>query len=633
LDSIAVLTKEMWKFRSTDRKGLGFAFRKIAGALAAIHTLLTIATDLQKQISSMAAVQVEIALSMEDKDDIKAEASGCQAALDLTMDISQINIFPISEVLRSPCFATYFNTKISEAQEAASIFQWTEMPFTGLPLAENVQIMPSSEASTQGPEIDSVRTSRDFSTILKVPYAASSLLFDAPFISNALEMASNQIRVTFDLEREMVKSIGLSENQDVKTDITDSPFIRSSTKGALSDTIKPERPQFAVENIAFNAAMLSSEASTQGPEIDSVRTSRDFSAIFTVLHAASSFLFDAPIISNALENASDQILVTFDLEREMVKSMSQNEYEAGKTDIGGPPFILSSAKGALRDTIKPERAHQRVIEIPVFMPNSKAQSLAEDIAVNAAMLSSEASTQGPEIDSVRTSRDLSTILAAPHAASSLRFGAPLISSLLENASDQISVTFDLEREMVKSMGQDEYEAGKTDITIRSSTGSALIGTILPEGITLEGGIETLPERYGPGVISTLKNISAKGWKDLAMEDLANNIDFSLAIAAATQKDGHSAVKDLAMTVPSHSGGLYEMTVTPAPHVMPSLRQDVSLLKDAATQTQIGGNVAHFHNTFNIVVNVKGRTETEIKDLGKKIGLILSDEMRQYGGIS
>jgi hypothetical protein len=274
-----------------------------------------------------------------------------------------------------------------------------------------------------------------------------------------------------------------------------------------------------------------------------------------------------------------------------------------------------------------------VIEIPVFMPNSKAQSLAEDIAVNAAMLSSEASTQGPEIDSVRTSRDLSTILAAPHAASPLLFGAPLISSALEMASDQIRVTFDLEREMEKSMGRIEYEDGKTDITIRSSAGSALIDTILPEGIAFEEGTGTSQKRDSPGIISILKNISAKGWKDLAMEDLANSIDFSQSIAAAVQKDGYSAVKDLALAVPPHGGGLYEIDVIAASHVMPFMRQDVSLLKDAATQTQIGGNVTHLHNTFNIVVNVKGRTETEIKDLGKKIGLILSDEMRQYGGIS
>ncbi|MFA6371794.1 MAG: hypothetical protein WCW68_04140, partial [Methanothrix sp.] len=429
MDSIAVLAKEMGRFGSTNRKGLGFAFRKIARALAAIHALQTIAADLNKQISSLSGVQVEIALPTEDKDDTKAEASGCQAALDLTMDISQMNIFPISEVLRSPCFAVYktandflsemsiaseldeierstsihsiieeiSNTKISEAQEAASIIQWTEMPFTSLPIAaltedglprtENVQIMPTSDASTLGPERDAVPTSHDFPTILKVHHAASSLLFDAPFISNALEMASNQIRVTFDLEREMEKSMGLSKNQEVKTDITDSPFIRLSTKGALSDTIKPEMPQSTVENIAVNAAMLSSEASTQGPEMDSVRTSRGFSTILTVLHAASSFLFDAPIISNALENTSDQILVTFDLEREMVKSMGRIEYEDGKTDIPDSPIIRSSAKDALRDTIKPERTHQRVIEIPVFMPNSKAQSLAEDIAVNAAMLS------------------------------------------------------------------------------------------------------------------------------------------------------------------------------------------------------------------------------------------------------
>lgn len=42
---------------------------------------------------------------------------------------------------------------------------------------------------------------------------------------------------------------------------------------------------------------------------------------------------------------------------------------------------------------------------------------------------------------------------------------------------------------------------------------------------------------------------------------------------------------------------------------------------------------NFNNTFNISVNVKGGgDESEMRELGRKIGLILSEELRRYGGI-
>lgn len=42
---------------------------------------------------------------------------------------------------------------------------------------------------------------------------------------------------------------------------------------------------------------------------------------------------------------------------------------------------------------------------------------------------------------------------------------------------------------------------------------------------------------------------------------------------------------------------------------------------------------NFHNTFNVTVNVKGGSEEkEMKELGRKISQILSDELRRYGGM-
>jgi hypothetical protein len=47
----------------------------------------------------------------------------------------------------------------------------------------------------------------------------------------------------------------------------------------------------------------------------------------------------------------------------------------------------------------------------------------------------------------------------------------------------------------------------------------------------------------------------------------------------------------------------------------------------------GTSPVHFQNTFNITVTTTARgDEAELRELGRKIGVILSDEMRRYGGL-
>lgn len=47
----------------------------------------------------------------------------------------------------------------------------------------------------------------------------------------------------------------------------------------------------------------------------------------------------------------------------------------------------------------------------------------------------------------------------------------------------------------------------------------------------------------------------------------------------------------------------------------------------------GGTAVHFQNTFNISVTTRGGgDEAELRELGRKIGVILSDELKRYGGL-
>jgi len=72
-------------------------------------------------------------------------------------------------------------------------------------------------------------------------------------------------------------------------------------------------------------------------------------------------------------------------------------------------------------------------------------------------------------------------------------------------------------------------------------------------------------------------------------------------------------------------------------MMPPTIENILQIMPGSQREPIEGHTetrsVNFQNTFNIVVNVKnGGNETELRDLGKKIGQVLSDEIRRYGGI-
>lgn len=112
-----------------------------------------------------------------------------------------------------------------------------------------------------------------------------------------------------------------------------------------------------------------------------------------------------------------------------------------------------------------------------------------------------------------------------------------------------------------------------------------------------------------------------------------NIACNISTAEALYREGTSSIKDIVQTIPYSMSGMTKPLSTLPPFSMENAMQVLYAgQKETPAGSAKSGDV-RFQNTFNIVVNVKGKgEETEMRDLGKKIGHILSEEMRRYGGV-
>ena len=101
--------------------------------------------------------------------------------------------------------------------------------------------------------------------------------------------------------------------------------------------------------------------------------------------------------------------------------------------------------------------------------------------------------------------------------------------------------------------------------------------------------------------------------------------------AGTMKAISSVLEPLALTIPPMGGG--------GPFIPPSfqapvapLGQNISLAFGGASPPPPAKNEISIANTFQIDVSVKGHdTDRELRELGEKIGTILSEELKRYGG--
>lgn len=124
----------------------------------------------------------------------------------------------------------------------------------------------------------------------------------------------------------------------------------------------------------------------------------------------------------------------------------------------------------------------------------------------------------------------------------------------------------------------------------------------------------------------------------------------IAAAQVSQRSGASMIQHLIQSAPQVTGtvipqvsSIYDagrglpFAAPGSPAAASGAENIVNISMPSATagranESNTTNKVSSFHNTFNITVNVKSGEERELKDLGKKIGQILSEEIKRYGGI-
>ena len=115
---------------------------------------------------------------------------------------------------------------------------------------------------------------------------------------------------------------------------------------------------------------------------------------------------------------------------------------------------------------------------------------------------------------------------------------------------------------------------------------------------------------------------------------AINLVMGIVASRAMQSAGGSAINQFIGIMPSLGAGGLQSAI-PVER-MGNGQINIHVPPVSAERVQEAGasnKVSNFHNTFNITVSVKGGgDEGDLRELGKKIGRILSDEIKRYGGI-
>jgi hypothetical protein len=141
------------------------------------------------------------------------------------------------------------------------------------------------------------------------------------------------------------------------------------------------------------------------------------------------------------------------------------------------------------------------------------------------------------------------------------------------------------------------------------------------------------EKGMPKIISTLETARINRLDGMSPIGQAEGIRSGLAASDFLLSVVYSQFNQNAVIVPLRKEGLYLTNTGIGPRAVESAMQSLSRPKEEATIARPEQNITHFHNNFNIQIHVDHAEELDLKDLGRSIGKILSDELKRYGGIS
>lgn len=263
--------------------------------------------------------------------------------------------------------------------------------------------------------------------------------------------------------------------------------------------------------------------------------------------------------------------------------------------------IKSGSEKAL-DVLSSGQIDRHTIDVPAISPRRKSLAVTGEVMDSPYIRSGEKEAtveKGSSVKHGTTEESYSSVLSSIYDAlaeySSASFAANVIEPMLIAGGQHASLS-----------------TGVSELYLLSTTGAPgrqqpAQDSMSPLSILLEAGVASA----GTGISQAVYEIH----------------DHGQAFNAIT--GGMSMTKEVA--------GLQDSRIINSGTSLASIYRSIENVRNASN----GGGArvesqrspgTSFNNTFNITVNMKGREdEAEMRELGKKIGLILTEELKRYGG--
>lgn len=590
MNAIDKLIEETGKLDVYSQSNIEYAIREMASMETTMQALLDVALDLQNLISSLIVLRVEPILPPEEEAElVNKSESPAREITDYAINIGHVNIYSISGVLGE--VFTEFRTLTAEIARIYATLDVTRGSQAIMP--ELIGIM-----SKEGEEDKSRDTLHSIKVQKKnVPgYDKMEPLFTdlkrSALMINELEAICDSI-AKIPTEKESLPHEGTIILPGQKKVASGGSEFYKGISGVSSHA-----KDFS--ELIDNTSNLLYTKISEAEKITDISTLKNISANtelttdeLTGIYSAWNMVDTSDSIRNISE-ISETISTAF-------HTMVREAYETAKVQAPKNISINGSLPaGSTKGEPHPAIYHdQQMIEIPDFIPDIKVPAA----AINATKLSNVIAKESNS-EKIRMPFFKETISGTPAFSSPLLTLPEPVSNAFEAISSYITVASEINNQMSKV----------TELGVQVAS-----ETIGPFDLLLTGN--------GTGSVLTPEVFGGRS----ASEGQVMNIAQSIATNQELQKVGYSVINDITGAVPS--GGAAYSGPQAMPHTVESIMQILSgSQREPVSTSHTGSNAVNVHNTFNIMVDAKGgRDETELRDLGKKIGLILSEEIKRYGG--
>jgi hypothetical protein len=172
---------------------------------------------------------------------------------------------------------------------------------------------------------------------------------------------------------------------------------------------------------------------------------------------------------------------------------------------------------------------------------------------------------------------------------------------------------------------------------KSNSGPSPINALIRMGSSMRSPIPEMLRRTTMSDAGNMRmpfvEILGRGSGIVGQRDRAVNFAVNMAASNELQRAGGSVIQQFIRSGPSYSSGLGGAASAVAGERNSIINITSPTAAGNTTDSSTVSKVSNFHNTFNITISMKsGGEEGNLRDLGKKIGKILSDEMKRYGGV-